>query len=213
MPYGATFLPQNQDPTLAASAMPGATALLSQFLRPYRGIGDINLYESAATGNYNSLQVTVNRRVGQLFLGLSYTWSKNLTTASGDTNFVRADQYTRQAYYGPSGNDRRHKFALNYVYNLPTLAGKNGFEKAVLGGWQISGVTSFISGSPYSTELQRLLRRKQPEHHRVVLPRVRALRLLAIRRPASPTRITGSMHPRMLCRWWAASAWNPVSTT
>jgi Carboxypeptidase regulatory-like domain/TonB-dependent Receptor Plug Domain len=150
VPYGATFLPQNQDATLAASSTPGATALLSQFLRPYRGIGDITLYESAATGNYNALQVTSNRRVGQLFLGLSYTWSKNLTTATGDTNAVRVDQYTRQAYYGPSGNDRRNMFALNYVYNLPTLAGKNGFERAILGGWQVSGVTSFISGAPYS---------------------------------------------------------------
>ncbi|MBS1859820.1 MAG: TonB-dependent receptor [Acidobacteria bacterium] len=149
VPYGATFQPQNQDPTLAASATPGATALLSQFLRPYRGIGDIALYEGAATGNYNALQVTANRRVGHLFLGLAYTWSKNLTTATGDTNYVRADQYTRQAYYGPSGNDRRHMFVLNYVYDLPTLAGANRFGRAVFGGWQVSGVTSFISGSPF----------------------------------------------------------------
>ena len=149
-PYGAAFLPQNQDPTLAASSIPGATALLQQFLAPYRGIGSVTLYEGAATGNYNALQVTGSRRVGHLFLGLSYTWSKNLTTASGDTNSVRVDQYTRMAYYGPSGNDRRQMFVLNYVYNLPTLANKNAFERAVLGGWQVSGVTSFISGSPYS---------------------------------------------------------------
>jgi len=148
-PYGAAFLPQNQDPTLAASTIPGATSLLQQFLAPYRGIGSITLYESAATGNYNALQVTGNKRVGHLFLGLSYTWSKNLTTATGDTNAVRVDQYTREAYYGPSGNDRRQMFVFNYVYNLPTLTGKNVVEKAVLGGWQISGVTSFISGSPY----------------------------------------------------------------
>ena len=134
VPYGSTFQPQNQDPTLAASATPGATALLSQFLRPYRGIGDIALYESAATGNYNALQLTANRRVGHLFLGLAYTWSKNLTTATGDTNYVRADQYTRQAYYGPSGNDRRQMFVLNYVYDLPTLSGTNRVGKAVFGG-------------------------------------------------------------------------------
>ena len=50
---------------------------------------------------------------------MAYTWSKDLTTASGDTNFVRIDQYTRLANYGPSSNDRRHNFALNYVYDLP----------------------------------------------------------------------------------------------
>jgi hypothetical protein len=147
--YGAAFQPQYQDPTLAPSTTPGATALLSQFLRPYRGISDINLYEGAATGNYNALQVASNRRVGRLFLGLSYTWSKNLTTATGDTNFVRADQFTRKAYYGPSGNDRRQMFVFNYVYNLPTPFTHNAASKAVLGGWQISGVTSFLTGGPY----------------------------------------------------------------
>jgi len=148
VPFGAAFLPQNQDPTISSSLL-GSAALPAQFLRNMRGIGDINLYEGAATGNYNALQVTLNRRVGHLFLGMAYTWSKDLTTASGDTNFVRPDQYTRQAYYGPSGNDRRQNFALNYVYDLPTLNGKNVIEKAILGGWQISGVTRFMSGSPY----------------------------------------------------------------
>jgi outer membrane receptor protein involved in Fe transport len=148
VPFGAAFQPNLQDPTIT-STLPGGAALPANFLRPLRGISDINLYEAAATGNYNSLQVTVDRRVGRLFLGMAYTWSKDLTTASGDTNFVRPDQYTRQAYYGPSGNDRRHNFALNYVYDLPTLANHHAVTKAVLGGWQISGVTRFMSGSPY----------------------------------------------------------------
>jgi hypothetical protein len=148
VPYGAAFLPQNQDPSISSS-LPGGAALSSNFLRPLRGIGNINLYESAATGNYNSMQVSVNRRVGHLFLGLAYTWSKDLTTASGDTNFVRPDQFTRQAYYGPSGNDRRHNFALNYVYDLPFFEHRRGFLNAAFAGWQISGVTRFMSGSPF----------------------------------------------------------------
>jgi Carboxypeptidase regulatory-like domain/TonB-dependent Receptor Plug Domain len=153
VPYGAMFQPQNQDPTLVAAnpnALLGSNALLAQFVRPLRGIGNINLYEGAATGNYNSLQVTVNRQMSKsLFFGLSYTWSHDLTTASGDTNFVRPDQYTRQAYYGPSGNDRRHNFAFNYVYNTPTLAHSNMVTRFILGGWQLSGVTVFQTGSPY----------------------------------------------------------------
>ena len=148
VPFGVGFQPQYQDPTLSSS-LPGGAALSANFLRRMQGISDINLYESAATGNYNSLQVSVNRQIGNLFVGMAYTWSKDLTTASGDTNFVRPDQYTRQAYYGPSGNDRRHNFALNYVYNLPTLTRSNAFVKGVLGGWQVSGVTRFMSGTPY----------------------------------------------------------------
>ena len=40
VPIGATFLPQNQDPTRAASSTPGATALPNDFLRPYQGYGE-----------------------------------------------------------------------------------------------------------------------------------------------------------------------------
>ena len=149
VPYGSAFLPQNQDPTLNPNALLGSSALPVNFLRPFRGIGNINLYEGGATGNYNSLQMTLNRQVGHLFLGTTYTWSKDLTTASGDTSFVRPDQYTRQAYYGPSSNDRRQNFALNYVYNLPDFKSMSALPRAVLGGWQISGVTAFQSGTPY----------------------------------------------------------------
>jgi hypothetical protein len=84
-----------------------------------------------------------------LFFGVSYTWSHDLTTATGDTNFVRPDQYTRLAYYGPSGNDRRQNFAFNYVYNLPRLERLNMVERFLLGGWQLSGVTIFQSGTPF----------------------------------------------------------------
>jgi hypothetical protein len=149
VPYGTAFQPQYQDPTVT-STLPGGGALASQFLRGLRGIGDINLYESAATGNYNSLQVSLNHRTGNLFLGAVYTWSKYLTTATADTNFVRPDQFTRLADYGPSGNDRRQSFALNFVYDLPALKNSNALLKGTLGGWQLSGVTRFQSGSPYA---------------------------------------------------------------
>jgi hypothetical protein len=149
IPYGAAFQPQNQDPTLSSTAMLGSSALPANFLRSRRGIADINLYESSATGNYNSLQFTLDRHFGNLFVGLAYTWSKNLSTATSDTSYLRPDQYTHQAYYGPSGNDRRQNFALNYVYDLPKLAHANSFVRAILGRWQVSGVTRFMTGSPF----------------------------------------------------------------
>ena len=77
----------------------------------------------------------LDKRVGRVFAGVVYTWSKDLTTATGDTSFVRPDQYTHQAYYGLSGNDRRHNLAFNYVYDLPRMAGQNKAVKAALGGW------------------------------------------------------------------------------
>ncbi len=154
VPYGADFLPQNQDPTLVATqptALKGNNALTANFLRPLTGYGQINLYESAATSNYNALQVTLNRRaVGGLFVGLAYTYSKALTTATSDTTFVRTDNLTKAADYGPASFDRRQIFAANYVYTLPNLASGNRFIRAVTNGWQYSGVVSIGTGAPFT---------------------------------------------------------------
>ena len=147
VPYGSYFLPQNQDPTLT-SALPGGAAKLNQFFRPLQGFADATLYEAAATSNYNSLQVTLDKRMGRLFIGANYVWSKYLTTATGDTNYFRVDQYNHMAYYGPSGNDRRQSFALNYVYNIPAPV-HGAFMKAVFDGWQVAGVTRFQTGAPF----------------------------------------------------------------
>ena len=154
VPYGATLLPSNQDPTLVAAnpnAVLGNNSLNPNLLRPLRGFGQINLYESAATSNYNALQVNLTKRASTgLFFGIAYTWSKVLTTATSDTSWVRSDNLTRLADYGPANFDRRHVFAANYVYNLPRLEGGNRILRAVTNGWQLSGVTQITSGAPFT---------------------------------------------------------------
>ena len=151
VPYGADFLPQNQDQTLSSTALLGNSALMPNFLRPIRGYGSITVYESAATSNYNALQVTLNRRYAKgLFLGATYSWSKALTTASVDTSAVRIDQFTRLADYGAATFDVRQNFALNYVYELPGMKYGNRLMRSFTQGWQVSGVTSIRSGLPYT---------------------------------------------------------------
>ncbi len=154
VPYGADFLSQNQDPTLVAAnptSLLGNNALLSQFLRPLRGFGQIALYESAATSNYNALQLQLTKRFGSgLFFGAAYTWSRAMTTAQADTTWVRADQYTRQAEYGPANFDRRQVLAVNYVYNTPRMATGNWLTHLVTNGWQLSGVTLASTGVPFT---------------------------------------------------------------
>jgi len=154
IPFGATFQPQNQDPTRVATsptALFGNNALDRNFLRPIYGYGDISLYESQATGNYNSLQVQLQRRAANgLFFGIAYTYSKALTTAQSDTSFVRPDQFERLANYGPASFDRRHTFVANYVYTTPQFKFGNAFTHIFTNGWQISGVTQIISGYPFT---------------------------------------------------------------
>ena len=150
IPYGTDFLPQNQDPTLVAAnpnALLGNNALKQAFLEPYQGYGSITDYEAAATSNYNSLQIALNRRTANgLFLGASYTYGKVLTTASSDTTFVRIDQFTKEADYGPASFDVTQNFALNYVYLIPSMKSGNSLTNLATKGWQISGVTSMRTG-------------------------------------------------------------------
>lgn len=156
--FGQCFLPQNQDPQLQAAsptALLGNNCLSANFLKPYMGYSNINIYQAEATSNYNSLQIQLQRRATKgLFLGLAYTWSKALSTAqSGGTNdnsFVRPDQYNRMANYGPSSFDRRQVLAINYVYNTPKLPVGNAFTRLFTDGWQISGVTEAETGAPFT---------------------------------------------------------------
>jgi hypothetical protein len=154
IPYGTTFLPQNQDPTLVAAspnALLGNNALKQVFLEPIYGYGSITDYEGAATSNYNGLQVALNRRATNgLFLGVTYTWSKTMTTASSDTSSVRIDQYTKEADYGPASFDVAQNFALNYVYLVPGMKGGNALLKAATTGWQTSGIVTMRTGFPFT---------------------------------------------------------------
>jgi Carboxypeptidase regulatory-like domain/TonB-dependent Receptor Plug Domain len=153
VPYGANFLAQNQDPTLLATqptALQGNNSLPANFLRPMIGYNSVTVYESAATSNYNALQFALNRRASRgLFLGVTYTLSKVLTTASSDTSSVRVDQYTHAADYGAASFDTRQNFALNYVYSIPGVK-QNVFLRGLTGGWQLSGVTSIRTGMPFT---------------------------------------------------------------
>jgi hypothetical protein len=68
VPFGATFLPQNQDPTRVPSSVPGATALPNDFLRPYRGYSNIRMWDYSGYADYKALQTSVTRRFDRGFM-------------------------------------------------------------------------------------------------------------------------------------------------
>jgi hypothetical protein len=140
IPMFARFSPANADAT-----SPGKP-LADNFLRPYMGYGSITPYEMTGTSNYNSLQTTINRRFAAGFqFGASYTFSKDLG-ATGTSSYFSM----RKWMYGPLGQDRRHVFVANYIYDVPKIGLKTGFKPAgwILDNWQLSGITSFATGAP-----------------------------------------------------------------
>jgi hypothetical protein len=151
VPYGATFQPQNQDPTVPVSSTPGGSALADDFLRPYRGFGNINQSMFDANANYHGLQTQLDRRFSNgLFMNVNYTWSKALSRQDDDRGFSRVDEFDKQANYAPANFDRRHIFNVNWVYELPRKESAGALMSGLLNNWQLSGGYRWESGAPYT---------------------------------------------------------------
>jgi hypothetical protein len=117
--------------------------------------GGIQLEEYIGTSNYHSMQLTLNRQLGKsLQYFLTYTFSKGLgttTTNESDGDAIIDPIDTRGRSYGILPFDRTHILNLSYNYDFPKLARgsfENTFTKALLNGWQMSGITTFQSGHP-----------------------------------------------------------------
>jgi hypothetical protein len=130
------------------------TAIVNQ-VRPYLGWGNINSYENGSSSNYNSLQFsfrTDNYR--GLTLQTSYTWSHSIDYVSGDVpGNSHQDAYNYRLERATSNFDRTHMLILNYIYDIPIPSSWNRAAKAFLGGWTLSGITSFQTGTPLNITL------------------------------------------------------------
>lgn len=127
-------------------------------LRPYLGYSYFDTKGTIFTSNYNSLQLAIQHRSKGLTVGAAYTLSKSLTTNSvdragslnGNTQFGTTDTYNPKMDYGPSGFNQPQTLIFNYVYNLPFFQAQHGTEGLLLGGWELSGITSMLSGTSFS---------------------------------------------------------------
>jgi hypothetical protein len=123
---------------------------------PYQGFASNGLTEvqSSAESWYNSLEASLTKRLsnGLQFLA-SYTFAQALSTAGVDTaasgvNSTPGIQNDSRLNYGRSDFNRKHRFVVSYVYDLPTPGKVTGFTKDLLSGWSVSGVTTYQSGLP-----------------------------------------------------------------
>jgi hypothetical protein len=132
----------------------GRNAYTNAPLVPYKGYGQITYLQFDGTSNYNSLQVSFQKRYGKgLTFGAVYTYSKTLTTLSSDPGgSTMVDPFlVRSVDYGAASFDRTHVFAANYVYDLPGVSKHLGGSKwlsYITDHYQLSGVIQAMSGTP-----------------------------------------------------------------
>jgi hypothetical protein len=116
-------------------------------ITPFQGYGPITSRAPIFTSNYNSLQVSLNRRLSKgLTLGVAYTWSKLLTTNPFDRGLSAYNTYDLKQSYGPSVLNTPQMFVMSYVYDFPFYKNQNGLIGHVLGGWELSGIVTIQSG-------------------------------------------------------------------
>jgi hypothetical protein len=117
--------------------------------RPYREYGGLPVTQHTHYQNYNALQVLLSRASSKFSYTASYTWSKALGIrggGQGSASYPAVD--IRDGAYGILGYDRAHVLNIGYSYLLPTLDDSDGLKRALLGGWQFTGVSTYISGAP-----------------------------------------------------------------
>ena len=151
----AHSLPARYDPNQATlQVVPGLSGYTDpQTRRPYKNVGFLYGNESSGYSNYNALNVKVQRHyVSGLDVVGTYTFSKALGT-TGTNNFTVLDINNFKLNYGPFNGDFTNDANISFVYELPFgngktyLSGLGPLTNAVLGGWQVNGIVSFLSGA------------------------------------------------------------------
>jgi hypothetical protein len=121
---------------------------------------NITLRDPAFNSSYNALVGRAEKRFSKgLTFITSYTWSHNIdqNNESLDEGFSgAANPYNYSAERGNSSLDRRHAFVGSFTYELPFGRGRafgGGWNRpldALLGGWQLGGILSLRTGTPFS---------------------------------------------------------------
>lgn len=156
----------------ASPAIPNVNSLP----RPYTGLGQVLSLENVASSSYHALQATMRRSSGPLTLSASYSYSHSIDNSSDRSDPVLVDSYNLRGNRASSNFDQRHLATVSYIYNLNNLTewiqnvmanGIGGHPKLddqgvpvsvspsrtlrlLTSDWQISGVTSLQSGTPFT---------------------------------------------------------------
>jgi hypothetical protein len=132
---------------------PTATTANVNQRRPYlpNVLSSIGLTQSILNSAYHGLQITADKRFSHHFQVRGYyTFGKSLDyintqnssqQQATDWNNIALDR-------GRTNNDRRHNAVISGIWDLRYFDHTPKFVRAVIGGWSLSTIASFRSGTP-----------------------------------------------------------------
>jgi hypothetical protein len=167
LPMGSALLNLVPNPfyghiTGSSCGLDQPTIQQGQLLKPFPQFCSVGEPQApVGFSNYNALQADFDHRFkAGLNLFVSYTFSKFIDNVQGTNDWSYNGVSTVRNFYdlaaekSVDAGDTPHSLVINYIYELPIGKGKafgNGMgtaAKAVLGGWQLAGISSFKLGFP-----------------------------------------------------------------
>jgi hypothetical protein len=118
-------------------------------------LGDIYSDQSWATASYNSLQVSLDQHAWHgLQVQSSFAWSHTIDiTGSSNVSYgnpALGNPISAKWNRGNSGADVPWAWITNFIYQAPSFKEKGKLIEETLGGWQLSSIITWQSGSPFS---------------------------------------------------------------
>lgn len=123
----------------------------------------IGLISGSANSSYHALETSLRKGFsGGLSLLASYTFSKSIDDVSSfnitgsasqpvaGENDLAQNPFDLAAERGRSMFDARHRFVLSYLWELPLWRRPQNWYQSVLGNWQVNGITTVMSGTPFT---------------------------------------------------------------
>ncbi len=114
--------------------------------------GSIAVTESTGRSNYNSLQLTLDKRFSKgLSILANYTFSKSIDDSSENkgTGVSQTNPYDLNFDRGLANFDHRHRFTASVLYELPRFSSQK-LINGIFGGWNLTGIYTYQSGTPFS---------------------------------------------------------------
>lgn len=126
-------------------ATPGTTPIASR--RPYPFFAQIWQVQTSLVSNYHGIQITAERRSGNLNYQFSYTYSHSLDENSNNPGTL-VNSYDKHADYGNSDQNLPNRFVGSVNYTLPFNG--HGLSRPLVQGWQVNGILTYSDGIPFS---------------------------------------------------------------
>ncbi len=105
---------------------------------------------SDGTSSYNSGQFTLERRMSHgLQFTANYTYSHTIDIAGNNTKGLN-NPICLICNRANSDLDIPQVFVANFIYQTPSLSGRNAATRALLGGWEVSGIFHAQTGIPFT---------------------------------------------------------------